>query len=48
MTLGVNSFFGIGSGGSNPPMGHLGTEVGTKSPGQLGIINKQGPHDSGY
>ena len=27
-------------------MGHLGTEVDTKSPEQLGIMNKKGPYDS--
>ena len=48
MTLDINSIFGIRSRGSNPPIVHLGTEVGTKSPEQLGIMNKKGPYDSGY
>ena len=29
-------------------MGQLGTEAGIKSPGQLGIMNKKDPYNSGY
>ena len=32
---------------SNPPMIYQGTEVSTKSPEQLGLINKKGPYNSG-